>query len=151
VLSRADCRSFHVIGCPPNANFSCPATTRVTTLKHQVKTRFRSPLPGVNLKSALTKHRSKAMVQSLHLRILTIATIVIAGFFSYNFKSQTRGYKTKAFGRQGDRVVKEEFKRLRNRLRSRIPRGLSAKQLLARKISLRPAKQMQNRSVMPQA
>jgi len=58
-------------------------------------------------------------------------------------------YKTKGRGRQGDRIVKEEFKRLRNQLRGRRPRGLSAKQLLAKKISLRPAKQ--SRSVMAQA
>ena len=60
-------------------------------------------------------------------------------------------YKTKGFERQRDRVVKEQFKRLRNKLRRRRLRGLSAKQLLAKKINLRAAKQTQSRSVMPQA
>src|ERR1041384_1665727 len=65
--------------------------TRVTTLKLQVKTPCRSPLPGVHLMSTLKKYRSKACMQSFSLRILTISMIVIfAGLFSSNFKSQTR-------------------------------------------------------------
>jgi len=55
-------------------------------------------------------------------------------------------YKTKGRGRQGEGVVHDEYKRLRHQIRSRRRRGLSAKQLLARKISLRPAKQTQSRS-----
>ena len=57
-------------------------------------------------------------------------------------------YKTKGRGRQGEGVVHHDYKRLRHRIRSRRRRGLSAKQLLARKISLRPVKQTQSRSVL---
>src|ERR1044071_3672736 len=55
-------------------------------------------------------------------------------------------YKTNGRGRQGDGVVYDEYNRLRNQLRSRDPRGLSAKRLLARKRALRAAKQTQSRS-----
>lgn len=46
-------------------------------------------------------------------------------------------YKTEGRGRQGEGVVHDKYKRLRNQIRSRRRRGLSAKQLLERKISLR--------------
>lgn len=58
-------------------------------------------------------------------------------------------YKTKGRGRQGDGVVYDEYNRLRNRLRIRRRRGLSAKQLWARKRALRAARQMDSRSVKP--
>ncbi len=56
-------------------------------------------------------------------------------------------YKTKGRGPQGDGVVYEEYNRLRNQLRSRDRRGLSAKRLLARKRALRAARQTESRSV----
>lgn len=49
-------------------------------------------------------------------------------------------YKTKGRGRQGDGVVYDEYNRLRNQLRRR--RGLSAKQLWARKRARRAVRQM---------
>jgi len=54
--------------------------------------------------------------------------------------------KTKGRGRQGEGVVRGDYKRLRNQIKNRRRRGLSAKQLLARKISLRAAKQTQSRT-----
>ena len=59
--------------------------------------------------------------------------------------------KTKGRGRQGDEVIYDEYNRLRNQLRSRRPRGLSAKKLLARKRALRAKRQMENRNVSPKA
>jgi hypothetical protein len=44
-------------------------------------------------------------------------------------------YKTKGRGRQGEGVIYDEHKRLL-KIRSRRRRGLSAKQLLARKMKL---------------
>ncbi len=58
-------------------------------------------------------------------------------------------YKTKGRGRQGEGVVYDEHNRLRNQLRSRRRRGLSAKQLWARKRALRAARQMASKSVKP--
>jgi len=57
-------------------------------------------------------------------------------------------YKTKGRGRQGDGIDHGDFKRLRDQIRIRRLRGLSAKQLLARKRALRAAKQEQGRNVM---
>ena len=56
-------------------------------------------------------------------------------------------YKTKGRGRQGDGVVYDEYNRLRNQLRSRRRRGLSAKRLWARKSALRAARQTESTSV----
>ena len=58
-------------------------------------------------------------------------------------------YKTKGRGRQGDGVVYDEYNRLRNQLRSRSRRGLSAKRLLARKSALRAGRQTETRNVKP--
>lgn len=46
-------------------------------------------------------------------------------------------YKIEGRGRQGEGVVHDEYTRLRNQTRNRRRRGLSAKQLWARKMSLR--------------
>jgi len=56
-------------------------------------------------------------------------------------------YKTEGRGRQGDGVIYHEQNRLRNQLRSRGRRGLSAKRLLARKRALRAATQTGSRGV----
>ena len=46
-------------------------------------------------------------------------------------------YKTRGRGRQGEGVVHEDYTRLRNQVTSQRRRGLSARQLMARKIRLR--------------
>jgi hypothetical protein len=60
-------------------------------------------------------------------------------------------YKTKGRGRQGEGVVYDDYTRLRNQLKNRRPRGLSAKQLFARKRALRAARPTESRSASPQA
>ena len=50
-------------------------------------------------------------------------------------------YKTRGSGRQGDGVVSDEYKRLHHQTKSRRRRGLSPKQLLARKMRLRTSRQ----------
>jgi len=57
-------------------------------------------------------------------------------------------YKTRGRGRQGAGIVHDEYKRLHNQPGSRRRRGLSAKQLLARKISLRAARQTKSGSAV---